>query len=178
MPRTIRRITTIVWRIALGAFLTLFALGVFASATGHLRALTVLSGSMQPKMPIGSIILDQPVAASQIRVGNIITYENPTGSLTSHRVIKVLAENGRLVAETKGDANNSPDPWRVDLAGKVWRVSAVVPLAGYLLASIRDLSTFRVLSIALPALLAIIWLLQIWGSDRKSHANVTEEAQA
>ncbi len=37
----------------------------------------VLSGSMRPGMPVGTLVLTQPVATAEIRVGDVITFHPP-----------------------------------------------------------------------------------------------------
>ena len=70
------------------------------------------SGSMQPKIQTGSVVLDQK--NSNYAVGNIVTYQLPNsqGSIT-HRIIKAVSINGITEYTLKGDANSSPDVYPV-----------------------------------------------------------------
>lgn len=83
----------------------------------------VLSGSMEPELPVGSLLLIH--REESYKVGEIVTYEDESGSLVTHRLASL--ENGEAV--TKGDANNTEDaPFPASqIYGKVW---AVLPGVG------------------------------------------------
>ena len=50
----------------------------------------VLSGSMEPGIPVGAIVYDKNFAASEAREGAVVTYQLPAGTLVTHRIISVL----------------------------------------------------------------------------------------
>lgn len=87
----------------------------------------VVTGSMEPEIPVGSVLLTRKVPIEQIRPGDVVAYHftQPSGVsvVVTHRVISVLKNaNGMPVLETKGDANSSADGDYVDennLIGKV-----------------------------------------------------------
>jgi signal peptidase len=87
---------------------------------GHLRFATVLTGSMQPRIPIGSLVLARPLGAAQVRVGQVVMFKPPAPFTTPgdrpvvHRVVSVRRVDGVLALQTKGDANSAPDPWVLD----------------------------------------------------------------
>lgn len=138
--------------------------------TGRYRTMTVLTASMRPSIPEGSMIMQTPTALSQLRVGDVITYSIPVEDhrVVTHRVVEVLEGGRSPMVRTKGDANRSPDPWVARLVGdKVWRVRASVPKLGYALQALRQPEAKRVTLILVPLLLALIWLRDIWAP---SHA--------
>ena len=67
----------------------------------------VLSGSMEPGIPVGAIVYDKNFAASEAREGAVVTYQLPAGTLVTHRIISVDKEEQTVV--TQGDANNIAD---------------------------------------------------------------------
>lgn len=79
----------------------------------HSTTLTVLTGSMEPKLPPGTLLVVRHEPIDSIRLGQVVTYEpNPHDAATviSHRVIGIsTATNGTRVFTVKGDANNTPD---------------------------------------------------------------------
>lgn len=163
MPGLLRGTVAFAFRITVGAAVALVALSMAGSALGQVRMLTVLSGSMRPKFLPGSVLIARPLSGSRIRTGDVITFSAPGGAVVTHRVVQIVSEpNGTLAAKTKGDANNVADSWSVPLIGTVWRTVATVPLLGYPLLAVRHISMFRVLTIAAPALLGMVWLIQIW----------------
>jgi signal peptidase len=74
---------------------------------------TILTGSMRPGMPPGTVVVIRHVPADQIAIGNVVTYQIHSGEPTvaTHRVRAIsVALNGQLTFTTQGDANPSPDP--------------------------------------------------------------------
>ena len=83
----------------------------------------VLSGSMEPELGIGSLVVTQFVDADEISVGDVITFhsEDTANKLATHRVVGI-GQSSTTYFETKGDANTATDPSTVqewDLIGKV-----------------------------------------------------------
>lgn len=154
------------------AIVTAAILGLAAITIGpHLfnyQALVVRSGSMSPTIPTGSVAFYRPVAATDVKVGDVIVFNKPgqANEKVTHRVYSIgNGPNGRY-ATTKGDANGAPDPWRVPLVGTGWREVWHVPVVGYVLFDIQ--STYgRLLLLLVPAaLLAAITLWEIWDGRR------------
>jgi signal peptidase len=96
--------------------------------------LTVLTGSMRPHLPPGTLIVVRPVKADDIRIGDVVTYEpNPNDATTviSHRVIAITsASDGTRLFTVQGDANSAPDApvMSKQVVAKLWYS---VPLMGW-----------------------------------------------
>ena len=79
--------------------------------------LHVVSGSMEPTIPTGSMVLVRKVDASAVQVGDIICfYSNDPqieGMPNTHRVTEIRAKGGTLSFITQGDASETPDPYPV-----------------------------------------------------------------
>lgn len=73
----------------------------------------VSSGSMEPELMVGDIILDKTVDNPEdLKVGDVITFKNNDygDMLVTHKVIKApYEENGKLMLQTKGIANEVED---------------------------------------------------------------------
>lgn len=95
------------------------------------RPVVVLSGSMEPTFPVGSVIYYKAALFDEIKEGDSITFHaGEGGSLVTHRVVEKQELSQSFV--TKGDANESADPVPVsygDVAGKTGRLC--IPFAGY-----------------------------------------------
>ncbi|HEY4479718.1 MAG TPA: signal peptidase I [Candidatus Paceibacterota bacterium] len=90
----------------------------------------ITSGSMWPALHIGDLVFIQRVAKADIKVGDIVVWQNPNG-FTIHRV-KELRENDLV---TKGDANFTDDPAvkYEDVVGRtyqIWGKNARLPYFG------------------------------------------------
>jgi signal peptidase len=79
------------------------------------------------------------VAASDVKVGDVITFQPPARSnFVTHRVQTLDASSGLPVVTTKGDANPVADPWTLTLRGSGWRYLFSVPFLGYVLAAAQS----------------------------------------
>lgn len=85
---------------------------------------TVVSDSMAPAMPKGSVIVITPTSLSSIHVGEIIAFRSPDDQtkVITHRVAALEPTDVATPIRTKGDANNTADNWHIgqpDLLGAV-----------------------------------------------------------
>lgn len=127
--------------IAMALLLAFFLLqsrltGTEPSIVGH-KIYIVMSGSMEPAVKMGGVVVVQPLPAEEVQPGDIITFRGENSrSLTTHRVVSTETENG-LLFYTKGDANESLDPLPVKAQQLVGKVVLTVPYLGYPFAFIR-----------------------------------------
>ncbi len=98
-----------------------------------LKAYAILSGSMEPKLPLGSVVAVRP--ALQYSVGDIITFfPAPNNKIpVTHRVTKVYGTStqNNLLYETKGDKNNAVDTGSIKQGQIIGKVFFYVPYIGY-----------------------------------------------
>jgi signal peptidase len=124
----------IAWTIAAVLFALILILVVVPRVTGS-TPYTILTGSMVPQMPPGTIVVDRPQPFSSIRVGDVLTYQIASGepAVVTHRVIAINVESdGSQTLTMKGDANPSPDLKHViskQVRGVVWYS---IPYVGYI----------------------------------------------
>lgn len=85
-------------------------------------ALSVLTGSMAPELPVGSLVLTRSVDPASLRVGDVVTYQQSgSANLVTHRIVAISADHSSFTL--RGDANPMPDPQAVPasaIRGKVW----------------------------------------------------------
>lgn len=117
------------------AGLAVAGLTLFASQAG-VRPLVVRSGSMEPYIRTGSMVLVQRVDAASLRVGDVVTVPAPDGGRVTHRVAALApARSGAVRLTTKGDANRAPDPWPSTVTSAervVWRAPGAGRAAAWL----------------------------------------------
>jgi signal peptidase len=142
------------------------------------RTMTMLTGSMSPGIDPGDVIVVTPLPISQVHAGMVISYHIPIDDhrLVSHRVLSVeTSPDGAVTVQTKGDANDAPDPWKATLQGDTaWQVSAVIPHLGTLIQTLRTPIVSQALVYGAPTLLAGWLLLSIWTPPRTDHTQDTE----
>ena len=175
-PAAVHRALHFAWALACyGTLLTAIGVGA-ATAAFHVVPLAVTSGSMEPAMPVHSLIFVKEVRPADVHVGDIITFDppGPIGRVT-HRVVARERSGARWYFQTKGDANPAPDDWRRGLAhperyrrdvtyrgGPAVRHVATIPYVGWIsaLGAVPRLRTALVLipfALVGGALLTAIW---------------------
>ncbi len=91
----------------------------------------VVSESMSPAIPKGSLVLVRQVGAREIAEGDVIAFERG-GSVITHRVSAVRAADGEFT--TRGDANQEDDILPVPFPSLIGRVEHHIPVMGALAA--------------------------------------------
>jgi signal peptidase I len=166
MRRSFRTIARVATALLAGAVVTLVAAYAGLLLVGF-KPVAVYSGSMRPTLGVGSLAVDRVVPASSVRVGDVITFNDPyvKGRLVTHRVAQIVPTKNGLAYRTKGDANAARDPWAIKLNDKVGRVAFHVPLAGYALwyAHTREIRALLLGAFALFVLVAL--LRRIWRTE-------------
>jgi signal peptidase len=141
--------------VIIGALVLLMAPRLMGS-----NLLVVVSQSMEPNIPMGSIVVSHPQTnPGDIAVGDAITFSTPgpegEAALVTHRVVEVIGSGVELRFRTQGDAVEDPDMALVTPGQLIGRVWFNLPLIGYLVAFIRTPLGYLTL-VGLPALLIII----------------------
>jgi len=120
------------------------------------------SGSMEPAIKTGSVIVIKPGA--EYKVGDIITFgkDDKKNIPTSHRINAVRMVQGKMLYTTKGDANNAPDTKEIAQNEIIGKVVFKMPYLGYVLDMAKKPIGFFLL-IVIPAL-AIVYdeVVKIW----------------
>jgi signal peptidase len=140
----------------LGAVLGVVCIALLLACLAfNVRPAVVISGSMSPNIPIGSITLHQPTRVSEIHVGDVVTLVRPEdGTLVTHRVIQIEPKEFGATLTLKGDANAVADPLGYDVY-EVGKVLAVLPLVGYLVLAVQHHPLLVVLLLLLITALAV-----------------------
>ena len=129
MTRGLRVLKEIVLTVGAIGGLACIALAL-ASLLFGLTPLIVQSGSMEPTVPTGSLLVTRTTPASDLRNGDVVTVPRRDRTLVTHRIVNVAHHGREAVLQLKGDDNDvaDPFPYRVKHAG-VMVVS--VPYAGH-----------------------------------------------
>jgi signal peptidase len=124
----------VAWLVILGVAGVL-AVAVLIPRLAGATPYTVLTGSMRPHYPPGTLVVVKPVEADRIRTGDVVTYQLHSGrsAVVTHRVVAVRTSlDGATTFTTRGDANGVADaePVRpVQIRGRLWYA---VPHLGHL----------------------------------------------
>ncbi len=99
---------------------------------GIYQSFLVQSGSMEPAIMTGDVIVIKSVNTYQIN--DVITFTNNSDKVVTHRIIEVNDNNGEKTFNTKGDANRSGDDDAIAPSQVIGKVIMVIPRLGYIVA--------------------------------------------
>ncbi len=118
---------------------------------GDTRYEPVFSGSMEPAIAVGGIVVIKPVDPETLKIGDIICFTLTEPTSITHRIINIT-DQGFI---TKGDANEDPDQWIVKKENVIGKAILTIPFIGYIGYFVRTPTGF-ILLILLPASVIII----------------------
>ena len=121
---------------------------------GGFKLYVVMSGSMEPKIHTGSLVVDWP--AKSYEVGDIITFgpDTKTQTPTTHRIVEKRSVLEQATYITKGDANNTADTREITNTDVIGKVRLAIPYLGYVLSVAKRPFGFMILVI-IPAVIVI-----------------------
>lgn len=147
----------------------------------------VVTGSMEPELPVGSLLVCKEMPIEQIQLSDIVCFRsiNPKmlGKVITHRVIAIHTnDNGSLMLETKGDANLTADSEFVTQSNLIGKVNHSAKDDNFL-ASVVDVMTDKIgflVLILLPTLLISGFTLRSCMMNMRRDINqaLEEEKQA
>ena len=141
----------------LGLFVLIGIIGIFVASAvpqtvGADESYVVLSDSMSPSIGAGAVVFVSAVPTDQIQTGDVITFQagDSQNAPVTHRVVGIETADGERSFQTKGDANEDPDPDRVPQSAVIGEVSFHVPLIGYVV-TFAETDLGLVLLVVIPA---------------------------
>lgn len=120
---------------------------------------------MSPVLRPGDVAILRPERLSALEVGQIVIFHPYTSLATPviHRVATIARRGGTTVIQTKGDANNAMDSWKVTLHGhSIWYESFSIPGVGYLAVWSQQVLVRLLLLLAVMGLLLSFGLSRVW----------------
>lgn len=139
----------------------------------------VLTGSMEPEIPEGSLLVVRETDTDTIQVGDVISFFSPDptleGAVNTHRVVDIQTENGGKVFYTKGDANVLEDAYPVRAEMVVGKAVHVSTGWGKAVAVLSNPLVFGTV-ILVPLLGILLWNLWRAVKIAKDLARQEEEA--
>lgn len=139
--------------------------------TGDIKFLVVESGSMEPSIKMGSVVVVKP--EQDYKKGDVITFYSPPGAKvpTTHRVYGTEMVSGQIEYITKGDANDTPDRESVKKKYILGKVLIAIPYLGYGVAFVKKPIGF-LLVILVPTFIIIFGEIKnIYAEIKKKQNN-------
>jgi len=116
-----------------------------------IQSFIVASGSMEPTIPVGSVVFTQKMAS--YKKGDVIAFKQGDVSVT-HRIVKVTKNNSTINYQTKGDANKTADQNKVSGKEIIGKQFAFIPQLGKFMVFAKTLPGF-IIFVIIPSLFFI-----------------------
>lgn len=148
-----------------------------------LKPYAVISGSMEPTYHVGSLIYVKKATASDLKVGDPITYYLPNGTVVTHRIVEVIPDEDDLTVvryRTKGDANNTADGEPVHINNIIGKPVFSIPLIGYISYFVQNPPGSYIVIIIVAALILLSFIPNLYdnmiASNKKKEESTSIQA--
>lgn len=150
--------------------------GQIPSIFGY-RFMSVLTGSMRPRLKPGDMAVIKSIPPEKINSGDIITFKTNESILVTHRVTDVTGGKDGLMFQTKGDANNVNDEKQVSEDKVVGVMAFSIPYGGYAASFIKNRPGVIFLMLIPAILLTITELKAVLSESKKNENDAKKEAK-
>ena len=151
--------------LGLTAAILLILVATFTYVGPHLgwRVDAVLSGSMEPQLQVGSLVVTRSLEPEAVAVGDIITFRPVSAgkNLITHRVI-AIGHSSPVYFETMGDANGKADSFTVPARNLVGKVIFHTPYWGYVTEFIKTPLGFAFAVVIPASILITVYVISMW----------------
>lgn len=157
-------VTTLFWlTVAIALAVLFFSLREEVTDKVPFKSYVVQSGSMEPAIAVGDLLLISPAASYTPR--EVITFRDNQNRVVTHRVLEVKEAGSNPANKynylTKGDANQTPDAILINQTQVIGKVVQVIPKVGLLITFARSTVGIIVLLVIPTTLILLDELLQI-----------------
>ncbi len=165
--QTIKKGINTLFTIAVVAMVLLIVISIFP-VTGNYKIFVVQSGSMEPSIHTGSVVVVKP--QEKYIEGDVITFKNKGGKTDSvtHRIARVENNESGINFITKGDANEEEDGGPVAFEKVIGKVLFSVSYFGYAVAAAKEPIGFMALIIAPTGIIIFEEVMNIIRELKKS----------
>lgn len=141
------------------------------TALGY-KSMAVISGSMEPDIPVGSVVIVKDVMPKNLKTGDVITYQISEGTMVTHRINSIDKDKEEIV--TKGDVNDVADANPVKYDRVIGKMAACIPLLGYISIYIKTPLGIAVVCGIISALILLNFLPSIKENEEGEQLNRTD----
>lgn len=133
MSRNLKKLWNVVSRI-LVALVVLLAIALVGVRLVGIKTYAVVSGSMEPTYPTGSLLYVKSIDIKELKVGDAITFMADEDTVATHRIIEIIPDeedSSVLRFRTQGDANETADGTLVHYKNIIGKPVFAIPYLGY-----------------------------------------------
>lgn len=124
-----------------------------------IKTYVIISGSMQPELKIGDIVVVKKITQEDLKIGDIISFRHGQSVIT-HRISRIIEEDGERKYITKGDFNNAEDSESVTYNNIEGKVIRSVPQFGKIALMLQD-------KIVIIFLIIVLYIYLVYSGELK-----------
>lgn len=179
MNKTLAKIWGIVGNVVVVLAVALAVLVVGVRLIG-IKTYAVISGSMEPEYPVGSLLYVKQVDPDDLKVGDAITFLLNEDTAATHRIVEIIYDEDDpsvIRFRTKGDANDTVDGDLVHSKNVIGKPIFSIPLLGYVAFFIQN-PPGSYIAIGAAAILAVLAFLPDLIKDEPKKKSKKDEDKA
>ncbi len=168
-PRPVKKVWDVVTTVIV-IVVIVFALLLVGVRLLGFKVFTVLSGSMEPEYPVGSLIYVKEVDPFELKDGDVITFMLNEDTVATHRIAGIVPDEDDpsvIRFRTKGDANDAEDATLVHYKNVIGSPVFTIPKLGYLSSYIQQPPGMYVAIAAGAVLLVLVFLPDLFKDEKK-----------
>ena len=138
------------------------------------KPMIVLSGSMETAIHTGDLVFVKMIDTTTLKKDDVIAFRNEEDTVTTHRIVDIVFEDGKQYFKTKGDANSAKDVNLVtmeDVEGLY--VARIAGAGNFLMFMQKPIGLFIVLLVIL--VVGLLWLYFVTRRDDKKYRKEEEQ---
>lgn len=169
MKSTVKKVWNIVTTV-LVVVVVLLAVALVGVRVVGLQTYAVVSGSMEPDYPVGSLLYVKSVDYKQLEVGDVITFMIDEDTVATHRIIEIITDDEDpevLRFRTKGDNNRVEDGTPVHYKNIIGTPVFCIPKLGYFANYIQNPPGMYLAIGGAAILLILVFLPDLFKDDSK-----------
>lgn len=157
LKRVLNIITTVIVAVVATVALCLLCMGFFG-----FHVYSVVSGSMEPEIHVGALIVVKDTDFASLKEKDVITYVLSNGTPCTHRIVRI--DRGGQYVVTQGDANDVEDSpvYKDSIVGKV---VVNVPVLGYIMYYAQNPPGVYIVIAVAALLIALMFIPDLFKSD-------------
>ena len=137
--------------------------------------MAVLTGSMEPNYPVGSLIFVKEENPEKLQVGDVITYRLSGDTVVTHRVVEINKDEQSVI--TKGDANESNDGSPVPYSKIVGEAKGKIPYLGYISLNIKTPKGILVTCGLIIVIILLTFIPDIFSDEEEEETKKPKKAK-
>lgn len=128
------------------------------------KSFAVVSGSMEPNIPVGSIVYAKEIEFNKLQEGDVITFYSGDNIVT-HRIVEITDNDKSF--KTKGDANNDNDGGKVLYSDIIGKVVFSLPFLGYISMNIKTPLGIAMICAVIFVILLLNYIPEIFNEEKE-----------